>query len=59
MFLAIFDEKIEIRERCLPGRAGVSPFAGQVSAGRIWLVPFCEILVPGAGFCTIGIFLRL
>ena len=65
--LAIFDEKIEIRERCPvgglsffpPGRAGASPFAGQVSASRIRLVPFCEILVTGAGFYTIDIFLRL
>ena len=64
---AIFNEKIEIRERCpvwglsvsLPGRAGASPFAGQVSAECIRLVRFCEILVTGAGFCSIGLVLRL
>ena len=43
----------------LPGRAGASPFAGQVSAGRIRLVLFCEILVTGVGFYRIGILLRL
>ena len=43
----------------LPGGAGASPFAGQVSAGRTRLVLFCEILVTGVGLYTIGILLRL
>ena len=53
----------------LPGRAGASPFAGQVSAECIRLVRFCEILVrlvrfceilvTGAGFGSIGLVLRL